>query len=75
MRGLPPKFTKWFDSKGWSIHPHQHPLLALRRPPCQLPIPPPGGGHTMAGFLPTLPERADAEHKALPTLYPRPPQA
>jgi ATP-dependent Lhr-like helicase len=66
---LPPQITGWFDSRGWSIHPHQQDMLARADAPCQLLIAPTGGGKTMAGFLPTLAELADGKHKGLHTLY------
>ena len=68
-RALPPQITGWFDSRGWSIHPHQQDMLARADAPCQLLIAPTGGGKTMAGFLPTLAELADGKHKGLHTLY------
>ena len=68
-RTLPPQITGWFDSRGWSIHPHQQDMLARADAPCQLLIAPTGGGKTMAGFLPTLAELADGAHKGLHTLY------
>ena len=68
-RTLPPQITVWFDSRGWSIHPHQQDMLARADAPCQLLIAPTGGGKTMAGFLPTLAELADGAHKGLHTLY------
>jgi hypothetical protein len=68
-RALPPQITGWFDSRGWSIHPHQHAMLARADAPCQLLIAPTGGGKTMAGFLPSLAELADGTHQGLHTLY------
>jgi ATP-dependent Lhr-like helicase len=68
-RALPPQITGWFDSRGWSIHPHQQAMLDRAAAPCQLLIAPTGGGKTMAGFLPTLAELADGSHKGLHTLY------
>ena len=66
---LAPEITQWFDSRGWSIHPHQRAMLDRAGAPCQLLIAPTGGGKTMAGFLPTLAELADGLHKGLHTLY------
>lgn len=66
---LPPQIEGWFAARSWSIHPHQRDMLALAQEPCQLLIAPTGGGKTMAGFLPTLAELADGNHKGLHTLY------
>ncbi|MBF9046144.1 ligase-associated DNA damage response DEXH box helicase [Rhodobacterales bacterium LSUCC0031] len=68
-RALPPQITGWFDSRGWSIHPHQQAMLDRADQPCQLLIAPTGGGKTMAGFLPTLADLADGSHQGLHTLY------
>ncbi len=68
-RALPPQITGWFHNRGWSIHPHQHAMLARAGAACQLLIAPTGGGKTMAGFLPSLAELADGTHKGLHTLY------
>jgi len=66
---LPAAITGWFDTRGWSVHPHQWQMLERSGSPCQLLIAPTGGGKTMAGFLPTLAELADGEHTGLHTLY------
>ena len=66
---LPPQIEGWFSTRGWTIHPHQRDMLALSDQPCQLLIAPTGGGKTMAGFLPTLAELSDGQHKGLHTLY------
>lgn len=68
---LPPLFSNWFASRGWSLRWHQAQLLAratARR--SALLIAPTGAGKTLAGFLPTLvdlsgPERIEGLH----TLY------
>ncbi|GGE60219.1 ligase-associated DNA damage response DEXH box helicase [Actibacterium pelagium] len=69
MSALPPKFQDWFDQRGWSIHPHQSDMLERSLSPCQLLIAPTGGGKTLAGFLPTLVELADAPSDGLHTIY------
>lgn len=68
-RGLPPLFENWFASRGWQAHPHQLEMLAKEDAPCQLLIAPTGGGKTMAGFLPSLVDLAEADHDGLHTLY------
>ena len=69
MTDLPPKFTDWFAARGWSVHPHQHEMLARSADPSLLLIAPTGGGKTLAGFLPTLAELSEGGHKGLHTLY------
>jgi ATP-dependent Lhr-like helicase len=44
-------------------------MLARAQAPCQLLIAPTGGGKTLAGFLPTLVELAEAPRAGLHTLY------
>jgi ATP-dependent Lhr-like helicase len=66
---LPPEIAGWFTARDWSIHPHQQDMLDRAEASCQLLIAPTGGGKTMAGFLPTLAELADGQHKGLHTLY------
>jgi len=66
---LPPRFADWFAARGWSIHPHQAEMLTRSAEPAPLLIAPTGGGKTLAGFLPTLPELADGTHQGLHTLY------
>jgi len=69
MDALPPALLHWFAEKGWSLHPHQLAMLDRAGDPATLLIAPTGGGKTLAGFLPTLAELADAPHKGLHTLY------
>ena len=69
MTALPPAFDSWFATRGWTLHPHQHEMLARAAEPALLLIAPTGGGKTLAGFLPTLAELADGAHKGLHTLY------
>jgi ATP-dependent Lhr-like helicase len=69
MSILPPRLADWFQSKGWSPHPHQLAMLAQADAPSLLLIAPTGGGKTLAGFLPTLADLATADHRGLHTLY------
>ena len=69
MHAPHPILAAWFTDQGWSIHPHQHDMLARANDPATLLIAPTGGGKTMAGFLPTLSELAEGEHQGLHTLY------
>ncbi|MEQ9157963.1 MAG: DEAD/DEAH box helicase, partial [Roseovarius sp.] len=69
MTSLPPVFTEWFASRGWSIHPHQQAMLDRADDPALLLIAPTGGGKTLAGFLPTLVDIAEHGHEGLHTLY------
>ncbi|MEO0938696.1 MAG: ligase-associated DNA damage response DEXH box helicase [Pseudomonadota bacterium] len=66
---LPDRFTDWFASKGWSIHPHQQAMLDRADAPALLLIAPTGGGKTLSGFLPSLIDLANSEHAGLHTLY------
>ena len=69
MSDLPAPFAGWFAQRGWSVHPHQHEMLARAEDPATLLIAPTGGGKTLAGFLPSLVALADGAHKGLHTLY------
>jgi ATP-dependent Lhr-like helicase len=69
MHQLSPKFTNWFATKGWSIHPHQQEMLDRADAPSLLLIAPTGGGKTLSGFLPTLIDLADGTHNGMHTLY------
>ena len=70
---LPPRFAAWFGARGWELRPHQAGLIAAaRRGQGGLVIAPTGGGKTLAGFLPSLIELAEAParvHPKLHTLY------
>ena len=70
---LPPRFADWFGARGWSLRPHQAGLIeTAQRGLGGLVIAPTGGGKTLAGFLPSLIELAEAPprvHPALHTLY------
>ncbi len=69
MAALPPAFTDWFASRGWTVHPHQQAMLERADAPALMLVAPTGGGKTLAGFLPTLAELADGGHQGLHTLY------
>src|SRR5277367_5178159 len=58
---LPARFAAWFSAQGWQPHPHQLRMLAAARAGrTALLIAPTGGGKTLAGFLPSLDELAEA---------------
>jgi ATP-dependent Lhr-like helicase len=69
MSSLPAPFIRWFDSRGWTLHPHQQQMLDQSDDPALMLIAPTGGGKTLAGFLPTLRDLADGQHVGLHTLY------
>lgn len=69
MRVLPAPLDHWFSAQGWALHPHQREMLARADDPATLLIAPTGGGKTLAGFLPTLAELAEAPKAGLHTLY------
>ncbi len=69
MTALPPSLQTWFDTRGWTIHPHQQQMLDRAADPCLLLIAPTGGGKTLAGFLPTLVDLAQTPRDGLHTLY------
>jgi ATP-dependent helicase Lhr and Lhr-like helicase len=68
---LPQRFLDWFASRGWSPRPHQIAVLDhAQAGDSVLLISPTGGGKTLAGFLPSLVELADApERGGIHTLY------
>ncbi len=67
---LPASFRDWFASRGWRPHAHQLALLeAARSGRSVLLVAPTGGGKTLAGFLPSLTELAEAPRPGLHTLY------
>ena len=45
---MPETFARWFDERGWSIHPHQQAMLDRADAPALLLIAPTGGGKTLA---------------------------
>lgn len=69
MAGIPDRFRDWFGARGWSPHPHQLAVLERASAPATLLIAPTGGGKTLAGFLPSLIDLADAPDAGLHTLY------
>ncbi len=70
MGTLPELFAGWFAARGWAPRPHQLALLeAARRGESTLLVAPTGGGKTLAGFLPSLVELAEAPREGLHTLY------
>lgn len=69
MQALPPTFQNWFDTEGWSIHPHQQAMLDRADAASLLLIAPTGGGKTLSGFLPTLIDLAQGAHEGMHTLY------
>ncbi|MFZ7092259.1 ligase-associated DNA damage response DEXH box helicase [Primorskyibacter sp. 2E233] len=69
MIELPRSLQDWFTARGWAMHPHQKAMLQRASAPALLLIAPTGGGKTLAGFLPTLSELADAPRSGLHTLY------
>lgn len=61
---LPTRFVTWFRKRGWK--PHLHQLMLLEKAKTGRPallIAPTGGGKTLAGFLPSLVELAEAKFK------------
>lgn len=68
--GLPPAFTAWFAQRGWQPHGHQLAVLAEARAGRHaFLVAPTGGGKTLAGFLPSLVELAEAPTPGLHTIY------
>jgi len=66
---LPAALTDWFTQKGWQPHAHQLQVMEARDNPACLLIAPTGCGKTLAGFLPSLADLAQAPHAGLHTLY------
>ncbi|MCG7349460.1 ligase-associated DNA damage response DEXH box helicase [Sphingomonas sp. ACRSK] len=70
MAELPDSISRWFADRGWSPRRHQAEMLAAARAGRHaLLVAPTGAGKTLAGFLPTLAELADAPGEGLHTLY------
>ncbi|MCH2163838.1 MAG: ligase-associated DNA damage response DEXH box helicase [Marinovum sp.] len=69
MSSLPSVISTWFNDQGWAPHPHQMDMLERSDLSALLLIAPTGGGKTLAGFLPTLCDLAEANHAGLHTLY------
>ncbi len=67
---LPAPFSGWFMRRGWVPRSHQLAMLdAARAGESTLLVAPTGGGKTLAGFLPSLVELAQAPRSGLHTLY------
>ncbi|MFO1152224.1 MAG: ligase-associated DNA damage response DEXH box helicase [Rhodospirillales bacterium] len=70
---LPTVIAEWFKSRGWTPHAHQLEMLeAAAAGESVLLIAPPGGGKTLASFLPTIAElagEAAGKPHGLHTLY------
>nr|WP_256515663.1 ligase-associated DNA damage response DEXH box helicase [Alsobacter ponti] len=72
---MPARFAAWFAARGWTPRAHQLELLRLARLGRSVLLDAPtGAGKTLAGFLPTLVELADAppaplKGRGLHTLY------
>lgn len=66
---LPDPLQDWLDTRGWTLHPHQHAMLNAALDPATLLIAPTGGGKTLSGFLPTLAELTAEPRAGLHTLY------
>ena len=57
---LPPLFADWFAGRGWSPRRHQLEMVAAAEAGQHaLLVAPPGGGKTLAGFLPSLIDLAE----------------
>src|SRR3954470_13950948 len=68
--GLPPVVAGWFAAKGWVPRRHQLEMLAAARAGrSALLVAPTGAGKTLAGFLPSIVELANAPTDGLHTLY------
>ncbi|MBO9714215.1 ligase-associated DNA damage response DEXH box helicase [Sphingomonas sp.] len=72
---LPPAIAQWFAARGWAPRRHQLDMLAAARAGKHaLLVAPTGAGKTLAGFLPSLVELAEAASsgeggRGLHTLY------
>jgi len=67
---LPPQINNWFQKRSWKLREHQRDVLkAYNSGHSTLLVAPTGAGKTLAGFLPTLVELANAPHIGLHTLY------
>ena len=62
---LPPRFAAWFAARGWAPRAHQLDVFErVSRGRDVLLISPTGGGKTLAGFLQSLAEIAEAGREA-----------
>ncbi|RST32026.1 ligase-associated DNA damage response DEXH box helicase [Sphingomonas ginkgonis] len=67
---LPPVVADWFAAKGWAPRRHQLEMLQRARAGrSALLVAATGAGKTLAGFLPTICELAEAPEEGLHTLY------
>ena len=67
---LPPAIAAWFTARGWSPRRHQLEMVAAARAGRHaLLVAPTGAGKTLAGFLASLAELAEAPGDGLHTLY------
>ena len=67
---LPPVVAAWFESRGWSPHPHQLAMVdAAAAGNSTLLIAPTGGGKTLSGFLASLIDMAEKPPTGLHTVY------
>ena len=65
---LPELFASWFARRSWTVRPHQLDVLQAAEDGLSvLLIAPTGGGKTLAGFLPSLVELADAPRPPVST--------
>lgn len=70
MGTLPEPFASWFTRHGWTPRTHQLDMIATARAGCSaLLVAPTGGGKTLAGFLASLIDLAEAPQHGLHTLY------
>jgi ATP-dependent Lhr-like helicase len=67
---LPSAIADWFAARGWQPRRHQLEMIAAARAGRHaLLVAPTGAGKTLAGFLPTLADLADAPREGLHTIY------
>lgn len=67
---LPERFEAWFAGRGWNPRAHQRALLALAQAGrSALLVAPTGAGKTLAGFLPSMVELAEAGPRDEPRLH------
>jgi ATP-dependent Lhr-like helicase len=67
---LPPAFAEWIAGRGWRLRTHQAAMIeAGRAGEHALLVAATGAGKTLAGFLPSLIDLAEAPSNGLHTLY------
>lgn len=69
MTNMPSQIANWITEQGWSLHAHQIEMFEQAHMPVQLLVAPTGAGKTLAGFLPTLADLAEAPHTGIHTIY------